>query len=198
MKTLTQREARKQEFREKIMAAAMVLFEAHGLEATQIADICETAGVSRPTFYSYYASKPVLIQSLGERIWLKVTGDFAADAMQKAQTPQAFVRAFFELALREITAFSRLEKELILRSMSQDSTDRMSVLSGLTDMFAAVYQRGADQQQISTRYPVDFLADMTMGSINAVMMNWATRDDYPIQKRLQQLADYIPAMLDLD
>jgi len=41
------------------------------------------------------------------------------------------------------------------------------------------------------------LADMTMGAINVVMMNWALDENYPVQKRLKQLADYIPTMLEL-
>lgn len=50
---------------------------------------------------------------------------------------------------------------------------------------------------VANLYPVDFLAEMTMGSINSVMMSWAVDENYPIERRLKQLADYIPRMLSL-
>ena len=191
------RERRKQQFRERIMQAAINLFDAHGFEAVTLEQICEAAGVSRPTFYSYYKTKQDLIQALGEQVWLQVTGEFAQQSLAQAKSTEAFVRAFFRLVGKEITDYTRLEKALVQRSMGSDSAVRMTVLARLTEMFQRVYEQGQARGEIGSPQPVDFLAEMTMGGVNAVMMNWATRADYPLQSRLQQLADQVCHMLQL-
>lgn len=191
----TPREQRKQAFREKIMDTAIALFDAQGFDATTLEQICETAGISRPTFYSYYATKQDLIQALGEKVWLQVTGEFAASSMKGEHSTEDFVRAFFRLVGQEIRQYTRLEKALVERSMGRDSASRMNVLHQLTAMFAAVYERGLTRGDIIPRYPVDFLAEMTMGGVNALMMNWATTDAYPLQQRLDQLTDWVCDML---
>lgn len=188
---LSPREQRKQAFRDKIMGTAIELFEAQGFADTTLEQICEKAGVSRPTFYSYYATKDELIQALGENLWLHVTGEYAAASMAGDQTTEDFVRAFFQLVGQEITQYSRLERMLVERSMGRDSATRMGVLRKLTGLFEGVYRRGLARGEVTTAYPVDFLAEMTMGCINAVMMNWATADDYPVIERLRQLADLV-------
>jgi AcrR family transcriptional regulator len=187
---LSPREQRKQQNRDRIMASAMSLFDAHGFDTVTIEQICEAAAVSRPTFYSYYPTKPDLIAALGQQIWLQVTGEFAASQLAADHSTAGFLRAFFRLVGEEIAEYSRLEKNLILRSMGQDSATRMGVLRGLAGMFEQVYARGRERGDVTERYPVDFLAEMTMGGINAVMMSWATQADYPLAQRLSQLADY--------
>lgn len=188
---LSPREQRKQAFRDRIMGTAIELFEAQGFADTTLEQICEKAGVSRPTFYSYYETKDALIQALGENLWLHVTGEYAAASMAADQATEDFVRAFFQLVGEEITQYSRLEKMLVERSMSRDSATRMGVLRKLTELFEGVYRRGVERSEVTTTYPVDFLAEMTMGGINAVMMSWATTENYPVALRLQQLADFL-------
>ena len=70
-------------------------------------------------------------------------------------------------------------------------------MKGLIEMFIAVYTEGQRRGDVGNLYPVDFLAEMTMGGINTVMMRWAVEDNYPLERRLRQLADYIPRMLEL-
>lgn len=189
------REQRKQQNRERLMAAATTLFDAHGFEAVTIEQICAAAQVSRPTFYSYYPTKQALISALGQQIWLQATGDFATQQLAAEQDTASFVRAFFRLVGEEIAEYSHLEKSLVLRSMGQDSTTRMTILKGLAALFERVYHRGLARGEVTTRYPPDFLAEMTMGGINAVMMSWATTEGYPLQQRLEQLADYVCSLL---
>jgi len=47
---------------EEIVAAAAAVFETKGYRNTTIDDICEAAGVSRPTVYKYIESKPWLLE----------------------------------------------------------------------------------------------------------------------------------------
>ncbi len=55
---------------ERILNAALGLFAAKGYEATAVREICESAGITRPTLYHFYGSKDGLLQAL-------VNGGFA-------------------------------------------------------------------------------------------------------------------------
>ena len=63
----SRRERRKLEFRDKILEAAIELFETQGCDVTTLDDICRVADVSRPTFYKHYATKQELILELGQK-----------------------------------------------------------------------------------------------------------------------------------
>ena len=195
----SRRERRKQEFREKIMEAAIQLFEKHGCEPVTLEDICELADVSRPTFYSYYASKQELVHALGEKLWLRVAADLTTESLAKSDSTRKYIETFFKVVAKELSKYSSLERELIRQSMVSDprESSHMNIMKELINMFAHVYSEGRKRGDVANLYPVDFLAEMTMGSINSIMMRWAVEDDYPIEKRLKQLADYIPRMLEL-
>ena len=189
----TRREQRKQEFREKIMEASIQLFEKNGCDATTLEDICEQAEVSRPTFYSYYPSKNDLIKALAEKLWLNAATNFTALFLAENQSTQDYIRSFFEMTQQQLSRYDELERDLIRQSMGGDPSDNsnMNMLSGLTSMFETVYRAGQKRGDVSSHYDTDFLAEMSMGVISTTMMKWAVDENYPIDKRLKQLSDFI-------
>lgn len=195
----TQRERRKQAFRDKIIESAIELFEQKGCEATTLEDICEAAGISRPTFYSYYASKQELIQALGDKLWLRLASEMTTLSIAQHASTQQYIHSFLDMTRQQISQYNRLERELIRLNMASDPSDgnSMNILAGLTTLFMDVYKQGKKRGDIGNRFPIDFLAEMTMGSISAVMMQWAVNDDYPIDRRLKQVTDYILCTLEL-
>jgi AcrR family transcriptional regulator len=52
--------------REPILAAAMRVFQKHGVEDTRVEDILVGAGVARRTFYKYFSSKEDVLAALFE------------------------------------------------------------------------------------------------------------------------------------
>lgn len=194
----SKRERRKQEFREKIMDAAIQLFEKNGCDATTLEHICELAEVSRPTFYSYYPSKQDLIHALAQKLWMNVAGQLTELSLANQDSTQHYISSFFSMTLKDISQYNRLERELIRQSMAANASEstNMNMLYGLTSMFEAVYTAGRERGDVTKRFPADFLAEMTMGSISTVMMRWADDENYPIEKRLKQLGEYIPGLLE--
>ncbi|MDX1694130.1 MAG: TetR/AcrR family transcriptional regulator [Ketobacteraceae bacterium] len=196
----SRRERRKQEIRNKIIEAAISLFEEKGIEETTLEDICETADISRPTFYSYYPSRQELILALVEKLWLNVAGEITRKAVAKDDSTQSFVGAFLKGTRQEIARYGRLERELIRHSMNQetgDHTQNSTMLKAMTGMFVTVYTEGRKRGDIGNRFPVDFLAEASMGCISSVMMNWAFDENYPVERRLKQTSDLIIAMISL-
>lgn len=196
----SRRERRKQEIREKIMAAAVSLFETQGCDATTLEQICELAEVSRPTFYSYYPSKQDLIRALVEKFWLSVARELTEQLLNQQASTREYIEMFFKLTRSEIARYSKLERELIRYSMQNDANDEnsMNLITALTGMFHSVYTAGKKRGEIGNRYSIDFLAEMTMGGIATVMTKWGIDNEYPVDKRLRQLADLTLQMIALD
>jgi AcrR family transcriptional regulator len=49
---------------ERILNTALVLFAEKGYEATAVREICEAAGITKPTLYHFYGSKDGVLQAL--------------------------------------------------------------------------------------------------------------------------------------
>ncbi len=49
---------------ERILRTALELFAAKGYDATAVREICEAAGITRPTLYHFYGSKDGVLQAL--------------------------------------------------------------------------------------------------------------------------------------
>jgi len=65
--TLSRRERKKNEQREKIYRTALKFFRSKGFEATNIEDITETVDISRNTFFNYYAGKDRVLHEIAQR-----------------------------------------------------------------------------------------------------------------------------------
>lgn len=50
--------------RSQIKETAQRLFQAHGIKRITVEEICRTAGVSKMTFYKYFANKKELVQTI--------------------------------------------------------------------------------------------------------------------------------------
>ena len=192
-KQSSKREQRKIEIRERIMDSAIDLFEQGGCNDTTLEQICELAGVSRPTFYSYFPSKHDLIDALVERLWLDSAAGFTNLFLSETQSVNEYIRSFLEMTRSQFAQYTRLERDLIRYSMTVNSRElaNMSMLSALTALFKSVFEQASKKQQITQQYDVDFLAEMSMGVISTVMMKWAIEDNYPLEKRLNQIASFI-------
>jgi len=62
--TLSRRERKKQENQQRILEAALQLFETQGVETTTIDAIAEAADVSRGTFFNYFPTKESLLSAI--------------------------------------------------------------------------------------------------------------------------------------
>ena len=64
------RARKKQEVRERILSVCGRLFRARGFDETTVDDIIGKVGVSRQTFFNYFAGKDAVLAELG-LVWLR-------------------------------------------------------------------------------------------------------------------------------
>jgi AcrR family transcriptional regulator len=90
--------------RQKLAAAALELFAAHGYDAIGVQEICDAVGVRKPTLYHYYGSKRGLLEAIvavrGEPFMAELAVAAAYDG-NLPLTLQRIVAAYFRFTGRE-------------------------------------------------------------------------------------------------
>jgi AcrR family transcriptional regulator len=87
------------ETEERILNAAAECFARRGYDATGVADLCETAGVSKGAFYHHFPSKQAIFMALLNR-WLGILDEQLLATAQQTSTAAE--------ALRRIAGMSRV------------------------------------------------------------------------------------------
>jgi len=195
---LSLREKRKQEVRSRINDAAIELFARHGCDAVTVEEICELADVARKTFYNYYQNKNELLNDLSDSLLLNETLNRIDMAMERHQGTADRLHFYFKLVAESMQSASDLERELILQSVlaiSNNVEESGKKLSELNNYFSRIFTEGQEQGDVSKEFSADFLADMTVGALNGMTLNWVHNREYPVVERLQDLSKMLRCYL---
>jgi AcrR family transcriptional regulator len=65
--TISRRERKKEETRQRLLSVSLELFHEQGYSATTVEDITERADVAKGTFFNYFPSKEALLSELS--VW---------------------------------------------------------------------------------------------------------------------------------
>jgi AcrR family transcriptional regulator len=182
------RERRKQEIRNRIEAAAYELFREHGIEDTSIESICATADVARRTFYGHYPNKQALLQALSyQRVWFTADDMMHRIVEEQADTP-ARVTAMIDYMEENLSNYGETDRALILISPGslEEGNHLREVSDSLVDYLADLFEQGQREGDTSTDFSPELLANLVMGTINMLVVHWATNPDYPISERLEE------------
>jgi AcrR family transcriptional regulator len=118
------RDRKKQEVRQRIIAAAGALFAARGLEGTTMDEVAVAAGVSVATVYNYFGSKTTLL--------VAGVDDDTEDMIRLGQAildrpgtnPKRAVKRLFSIYFDHLTAWDReLLRQVIASSFRPDATE---------------------------------------------------------------------------
>lgn len=130
--------------RDTILQAALDLFTARGYDASGVQEICEVAGITKPTLYHYFGSKRGLLEALLAERHAALDRAVAEAAAYHGDLPltlERVGRAFFSFARAE-PRYYRLLLALYFASPESEAhqlmTQRFSVQhSALEALFAA-------------------------------------------------------------
>jgi AcrR family transcriptional regulator len=107
-KAANQRDARKSERREAILAAALDEFSAQGFAAARLDDVAKRAGVAKGTIYLYFRDKEALFQELVRSLLTPVVGSI--EALRDADIPiRVLADRLVDLFVNEIFGTKRRE-----------------------------------------------------------------------------------------
>jgi AcrR family transcriptional regulator len=116
--------------RAEIADVAVRLWAEKGVDGTSVAEVAETAGVSKGTFYLYFPSKQALLEDVFRRYSLLPDIQILAEDLADATLEEA-VRAFVRRAWRHLTE----HRDLVLLALRELPTHLDQVQGVLEHVF---------------------------------------------------------------
>lgn len=107
----------------KILEEALKLFSARGYDAVGTQEICEAAGVTKPTLYHYFISKRGLLQALLEHGFAPLQTELMASATYARDLTlslEKVIRTYFDFT-KAYPRFYRLQLSMAFAPTQSDS-----------------------------------------------------------------------------
>lgn len=186
------RERRKQEVHERLLAAAVELFEKKGISSTTVEEIADAADFAEKTFYNHFPTKQQLIRELAESL-VEEHYTLLEEARKHSISTRERIAFFAERSADLADQRSTIRRELILEII------RVSQIEGsgpvrrheLRHAWAALLNDGIARGDVGDRFSIEFLAEMAVGSFGAVCANWASQAEYPLRERMAECALFL-------
>ncbi|WP_235015230.1 TetR/AcrR family transcriptional regulator [Oceanicoccus sp. KOV_DT_Chl] len=185
------RERKKQLQRDRICDEAMQLIGLHGVEGTTIDAICDCADIAKKTFYNYYCSKHDLLSDICQSKLLNQTAILVDEALMQSDDLAVQLDYVFAVMASRNRQAGKLERELIdymVGNLSSNRAEGAGQLSFMNDYFLRLFS--ASNEHLKEGLTADFCAEMLVGMVNAVTLNWLNNEDYNTQQKYRQLQRY--------
>jgi len=190
---MSRRERRKQEIRDRMIEAAVDLFEAQGVGATRVAEIAERADVANKTFFNHFPSKQHLLDEISRRGLDQLLVDLE-DARKHACTTRERVHYFFEHLAANAAEVGPMHRDLLttmIQVSASDDAGEGEQTRKLHDAFGAIVRDGLASGDLSQRHSPETFTEMLMGAFYVLMFNWANLDHYPLRERALESARFL-------
>ena len=189
---LGRRERRKLEVHARIIEVSLELFDARGVDATKVFDICERADIAQKTFFNHFPSKRHLLREIAgislEGLLLQIE-----EARKQPISTCARVRFFFEAIATSAEEAGPMQQELLteLVHVAYQSGTGQEQTRQLHDSFKRLIQDGLSEGDVNTRHEADTLTEMLTGAFYALTFNRAHLEDYPVRVHAQALSNLL-------
>jgi AcrR family transcriptional regulator len=180
---MTRTERRKQEVREKILAAAFDLFLAQGVNATKIEEICERADVANRTFFNHFATRQDMMRALAERRLVNLH-DVFFDRGDEA-IPVRLIGVFDDIAIALVKS-GETYREMIGEMLAASGYGIQRGFN-LHDTFVELVKEGVARGEVSERHDPETLADIIVGALSGGIVNWTVDGTYSLETNLHNL-----------
>lgn len=185
------REKNKQKVTERIVAAAVELFNAQGYEQTTMDDIANKAEISRATLFNYFPSKDALLLPLGQEIleeYVKPhltayleTGPKTIDVLhflfanmgENVRTAPDVMRAFMGEAIKP-----------------KNKTQAELTRTGMLEVFMQVLRYGQSRGEVRSDIPLENLAGY-LSSLQAGLLFHLLETETAAVENVSQVVDQL-------
>ena len=193
--TLSRRERKKLEARERIVEAARLLFEAKGYEATTVNEIALQADIGYGTFFQHFPAKVDLLRELAD----DALRTLFANVEEIRKTPGGFrehLVGLFERAAEVAEERGETGRELMSAMLAQAyPVSAVADDSRMRALFTDLLRDGADEGVIRPDVELEVLLEITMGTWASIFQGWVHFDDYPLRARASGAARFLAQTL---
>lgn len=187
-KSISRRERKKIETRQRLMRAALRLFEEQGYDATTVEEITEAADVAKGTFFNYFETKEAILPALaGWRFQL------LEEALLPEQGAPASAVARIKLALR-LVAGDSLADPALMRRLFAASVHRLDINPAhvLTEVLAEQVCQAQDAGEIRADLAPIYLGGLIRILFFHQLMMWHSgQRSVPLSELLDGMVDLL-------
>jgi AcrR family transcriptional regulator len=192
LRLLTRRERRKREMHDRILRAALDLFERQGFEAARIDDICERADVAQKTFFNYFPTKQHLVEEIVDVLFVNLETIIDESRRQAGGTAARLVYFFERLAI-EAERAGPMHRELlreVIRHANVSRSQREKTRK-LQESLNALIEDGVCAGDVSKDHCPAVLAQMVLNSFFGIILSWVSVDDYPLRTHAAEAGRFL-------
>jgi AcrR family transcriptional regulator len=183
------REKRKQQLRAQIEEAAYSLFKQHGIEETNIEQICLKADVARRTFYGHFPNKHALIGGMGISRLYSQSEPMLRELMMNHRSTRARLRGMIDYIEVNFSTFEDIDRQLFLMAplaFAHDKEQQRKVGMSAIEGFKQLFTSGLEIDDVRTEFSAEILATMVVGTLNTLTMSWSLDSSYPVVAMLEE------------
>jgi AcrR family transcriptional regulator len=159
MKALSLRERNKQRVTQRIVAAAVELFNARGCQQTTMDDIAGLAEISRATLFNYFPSKDALLLPWAQEILERhIRPDLSACLEEQPSTIQALQLLLTSLSKNVAASPDTMQVFMGEALKPHNKPQRELARTGMEDLFIQVLQYGQARGEVRSDIPLPELA----------------------------------------
>jgi AcrR family transcriptional regulator len=184
---------RREDRRDRLLAAGFDLFGTSGYAATSIEGICPAAGVTARHFYEHFASREALLRAVYDGIIAEtqravlraLTPSVGAEARATAGV-RAFVRAYLEDPRR-----ARIACIEVIGVSADLERHRRSVIHAFAAVIQAQAEALAAEGTLAGQRSYELAGIAMAGAVNELMSDWIVRRDKPpIEEFTREIVDF--------
>lgn len=168
--TMTNRQLKALETKEKIYKIALELLESDGYENIRIEDICQKAGVSTGTFYNYFKSKNEILQLIyqkGDTYFEKTV----RDAVAELETEEAVV-AFF----RYYAQYNVNTGMTTLKQLYNPENEFFTKKRGMQHVLQEIIHKGQEENRLSGEVDADEIVADLFILARGIVYDWCLKN----------------------
>jgi len=191
----SRRERRRLAVRDRIVGAALALFEDQGYEATTVAEIVRRADIAYGTFFNHFPSKLHLLREVADHSLHDLFENVEEVRKQPGDFATRLVLLFERTAERTLEKGPRM-RELIGAMMAlafperAGSDDRRIRLA-----FRGLLEDGVARGELRGDVDADTLLEVVVGAWYSMFFSWVHFDDYPLRERATRAARFLAQSL---
>jgi len=188
--SLSRRERRKLELRERVIETARTLFAEQGFEQTRVVDICDRADIAQKTFFNHFPTKLDVLREIAhagiEQLMFEIE-----DIRKRRPATRDRLEHFFDSVAVQIGEAGPGSRELLtelVHLVSGDPVERSGQVRRLRAAFTAIVEDGIELGDVTRRHDVQALTELIIGAYYVLVFNYANLDDFPIRERARAAA----------
>ncbi len=175
------------ERKNEILDAAETLFSQKGFDGTSISDIIEKVGVARGTVYYHFKSKEDIMDSLIDRLNMRLLS--AAKEIAADKNIPVFERLFKALMAMNATDSEDLTEHIHKpQNALMHQKSHLAMLEGIPPILTEIVEDGIKEGLFDMPYPYETI-EMIIAHVNTVFDNYI--DNLPLEERIKRIEAFI-------